>query len=459
MTSIIAILLSALSLVGLGLHFNAFSGDEPMVGTDPRVQVVSQGSLGTSTSPVAGDMVMSWAAGSYGPTAVYAGTGITLATSTYRRLTISTDSTVATFAYPFPLAATSTVVTFSNGASIAKLTNLTGNGFVKTSGGDGTLSVDTNTYATFAFPWTFSNPNGQAGNSTSTLLRFLGGATSTDFSANTAAFGQTATATISSAGVLSLPSALTVSSGGTGATTLTGCLTGNGTGAITGLGTCAVFAYPFSITANWGQTFNSTTTGMYFSGTTYPSLFSAHASSTDLSSTIFSVGGTATSSFGADGVFQLVSGSNPTLDAVGEMALDTTENELLFATSTNAGAPAVIKPYEWKGFANSSSTRGTGTSTKPWFIAPPVAAGYMDMMTCHATSTTVTKAFISVQLKDESYNAMNSLVASSTEGNVRLNTNNAFTAGEVFYADVGTSTNVAAPLDVSCWVKIIYTRN
>lgn len=35
--------------------------------------------------------------------------------------------------------------------SIAKITNLTGNGLVKTSGGDGSLSIDTNTYATQAY--------------------------------------------------------------------------------------------------------------------------------------------------------------------------------------------------------------------------------------------------------------------------------------------------------------------
>lgn len=34
--------------------------------------------------------------------------------------------------------------------------------------------------------------------------------------------------------------------GGTGAATLTGCLTGNGTGAITANGTCATFAWPFT---------------------------------------------------------------------------------------------------------------------------------------------------------------------------------------------------------------------
>lgn len=45
-------------------------------------------------------------------------------------------------------ATTAVLSTFSGGISTPKLTNLTTNGFVKTSGGDGTLSVDTNTYIT-----------------------------------------------------------------------------------------------------------------------------------------------------------------------------------------------------------------------------------------------------------------------------------------------------------------------
>lgn len=39
-------------------------------------------------------------------------------------------------------------ITVNTTQNIAKLSNLTGNGFVKTSGGDGTLSIDTNTYLT-----------------------------------------------------------------------------------------------------------------------------------------------------------------------------------------------------------------------------------------------------------------------------------------------------------------------
>lgn len=51
--------------------------------------------------------------------------------------------------------------------NIATLSNLTSNGFVKTSGGNGTLSIDTTTYSTFSYLF--------PSNATSTLLSFTGG--------------------------------------------------------------------------------------------------------------------------------------------------------------------------------------------------------------------------------------------------------------------------------------------
>ena len=59
--------------------------------------------------------------------------------------------------------------------SIDKISNLTSNGFVKTSGGDGTLSIDTNTYLT-AETDTLSSVTGR-GATTSTASSFTGGAT------------------------------------------------------------------------------------------------------------------------------------------------------------------------------------------------------------------------------------------------------------------------------------------
>lgn len=67
-------------------------------------------------------------------------------------------------------------------------------------------------------------------NATTTAITFSGGLTTTNasttaLSSNTLAIGGTATATISSAGVLTLPTALAVTSGGTGATSLNDLIT------------------------------------------------------------------------------------------------------------------------------------------------------------------------------------------------------------------------------------------
>ena len=141
------------------------------------------------------------------------------------------------------------------------------------------------------------------------------------------------------------------------------------------------------------------------------------------------------------------------------IGVDSSENEFLYATSTNTAAPAVIKPYEWKGFSHASSTQGSGSTTKPFFIAPPNGAGYFDSITCTATSSTATSAFLRVMLSDEAGNRMNDLVASTTENNVKFTANNAFTAGEVINAQIGTTTNIGVFAGVTCFVKVIWTRN
>ncbi len=77
------------------------------------------------------------------------------------------------------------------------------------------------------------------------LHQFTGGASSTILSVyNNAYFGATATSSFSSAGALTLATDLAVTEGGTGGSTLTGLLQGNGTSAITGItGTAGQFPY------------------------------------------------------------------------------------------------------------------------------------------------------------------------------------------------------------------------
>lgn len=46
------------------------------------------------------------------------------------------------------------------------------------------------------------------------------------------------------------------------------------------------------------------------------------------------------------GSIEIATGTNPTVNATGEIALDTTNNDLIFATSTNASFPAVLRSIE-----------------------------------------------------------------------------------------------------------------
>jgi trimeric autotransporter adhesin len=251
--------------------------------------------------------------------------------------------------------------------NIAKLSNLTGNGFVKTSGGDGTLSIDTTAYDSFGWPFTtqttfstttFSTttplwlktalyasstvgtpsiidnlfttnststnatstnlavsslfklgsnaalssftgtglaisggslintigyPFTGTNNSTSTLVSFFGGASSTALSANTLAIGGTGTTSIASNGTLTAPN-ITIG-------TLTGLL--KATSGVISTATAgtdyANFAWPFTVAANGGV---STSTLVQLLG---------NASTTQLSATQAFFGGTATSTFTAAG--------------------------------------------------------------------------------------------------------------------------------------------------------------
>jgi hypothetical protein len=103
----------------------------------------------------------------------------------------------------------------------------------------------------------------------------LGNATSTTFFATTASstnlFSNTATIGSLTAGSLTLGSPLSVANGGTGSTTLTGLLKGNGVGGIqtaiagtdyvnpTGLAA----AFPFTGTSNYGATASATSPPMH----------------------------------------------------------------------------------------------------------------------------------------------------------------------------------------------------
>ncbi len=120
--------------------------------------------------------------------------------------------------------------------------------------------------------------------------------------------------------------------GGTGTTTPSGILYGQNSGTLplltvnigTGLSfsggtlssTGATFGYPFSPITNWGITFPAgTTSRMYINTATFPSFFAVNASSSAESSTILSIGGSATTTINAAGTLAVGSAATSTFVA------------------------------------------------------------------------------------------------------------------------------------------------
>src|SRR3990167_1373194 len=79
-------------ICGISFFSGASFCEKPNLAAAPFVFTVGQGGTATSVSPIAGDLLMSWKAGSYGPTSLIAGSNITISTSTYRQITISSTA-------------------------------------------------------------------------------------------------------------------------------------------------------------------------------------------------------------------------------------------------------------------------------------------------------------------------------------------------------------------------------
>lgn len=126
------------------------------------------------------------------------------------------------------LTRTTNTITVNTSQNIATLSNLTGNGFVKTSGGTGALSIDSNTYLTTASAASTYQPLDTA------LTALAGGSDFVVFSGPTTS-NKTFTLPNASTTILTTNAAVTVSQGGTGQVSMTGLLQGNGTSAVTGI--------------------------------------------------------------------------------------------------------------------------------------------------------------------------------------------------------------------------------
>lgn len=151
--------------------------------------------------------------------------------------------------------------------------------------------------------------------------------------------------------------------------------------------------------------------------------------------------------FGGANSMEIPNGSNPTVNAIGEVALDTTSNLLIVATSTAAGAAGTIPLFQYSTFTYSTSTAWAGTTTIPLGVA--TQAEVWLSVQCYTNIGTIVASF------GNGSATSTSLQASTTIGTVTLAY--AYTAGNRRYAALGTP--ATAPTSGSCTVKKMITRD
>jgi hypothetical protein len=151
--------------------------------------------------------------------------------------------------------------------------------------------------------------------------------------------------------------------------------------------------------------------------------------------------------FGA-AVIEITNGANPTTDAVGEIAFDTTSNQLQIASSTS-DHPLAFSAYLYDSFAYATSS-WSGTTTID--LGPAYVAEEWLGIKCFTDAGT-----LGVSLNDGT-NRMNYVpTASTTVNENKLNSNNTFTASEKRYVDLGTP--ASSPKKISCTIKKIITAD
>lgn len=284
-------------------------------------------------------------------------------------------------------------------------------------GGTGTVTNIATTYPLTGGPITTTGTLALAFGTTTantwSLLNNFGNATSTLFTATTAWID-----------TLNLTNDLTVANGGTGASTLTGLLQGNGTGAITGGATIS--------DTNWsgtdlsvanGGTGASTLTGVLQGNGT--SAFTAVSATT------------CTNQF-VRAMSALYVATCATVDISADTNLAVTAPITLTGDTLSLGN---VKQYP--AFSYSTTTAWTGTTTIP--LGTAYVAETWNGVQCFTDVGTLNVSF------NDGTNHMTLLNASTTVGTVTLSTNNAFTAAEKRYVDIGTP--ATAPQKISCTVS------
>lgn len=258
-------------------------------------------------------------------------------------------------------------------------------------------------------------------NNWSALQQFFGNASSSMSSCfGPCYFGQTATSSFSGAGVLTLASALTVPNGGSGAATLTGLLLGNGASAFTAVTTSAGIAGALSDETGSGALVFAVSPALTGSAT-FVNLSGTNATST--------------------GKLNIPNGAAPSVVTTGDVALDTTSDQLVAFGGTAKKVYGNGNQYASFTYATTSTWGSTATTTIPLGTAR-IAETWNDIQCFTDTGT------LFVDLYHTSTHAQTRMNASTTANTNAYTSNNTLTSGEKRYVDIGTP--ASSPKSVSC---------
>ena len=146
---------------------------------------------------------------------------------------------------------------------------------------------------------------------------------------------------------------------------------------------------------------------------------------------------------------QIPNGTAPTVDATGEIAVDTTSDQLIYY---GASSKRVIPPFQRLGFTYATTSWNATTTL---YLGPAFLATTVNYMYCETDVGTVR-----VRLYDGTNTALagtNIQNASTTITKFTLDTNNTFTAGESMRVDLGTP--ATSPTRIACSIGYTATAD
>lgn len=164
--------------------------------------------------------------------------------------------------------------------------------------------------------------------------------------------------------------------------------------------------------------------------------------------------GTGVFDFGGATSFEIVNGTAPTVDAIGEFALDTTDNQFIIATSTNATYPAVFpaKVKLW-GATVASTSVDFVSGGRIWL--PPQRDGFT-VKEIHCAVDAGTSVVIGISNSGGTTDSETVTCDADGASDTDITTNQTYTAGSFNSLEIGTITGSVDYVTFSVWGT--YTR-